>query len=32
MPICAFAFKHPPQSMPLETAEKLFADFIAGEA
>ena len=32
LPICAYAFKHPPQLMPLETAEKLFADFIAGEA
>jgi myo-inositol-1-phosphate synthase len=30
LPICAYAFKHPPQMMSLETAEKLFADFIAG--
>jgi myo-inositol-1-phosphate synthase len=30
-PICAYAFKHPPQLMSLETAEKLFAHFIAGE-
>ena len=28
LPICAYAFKHPPQMMPLETAEKMFADFI----
>jgi len=28
LPICAYAFKHPPQIMPLETAEKMFADFI----
>ncbi len=31
LPICAYAFKHPPQQMPLETAEKMFADFIAEE-
>ncbi|MDH5786938.1 MAG: inositol-3-phosphate synthase [Candidatus Bathyarchaeota archaeon] len=31
MPICAYAFKHPPQLMPLETAEKMFADFIMKE-
>jgi myo-inositol-1-phosphate synthase len=29
MPICAYAFKHPPEMVPLETAEKMFADFIA---
>jgi len=28
LPICAYAFKHPPQMMPLEAAEKIFADFI----
>jgi myo-inositol-1-phosphate synthase len=28
-PICAYAFKHPPEMVPLETAEKMFADFIA---
>ena len=28
LPICAYAFKHPPQMMPLETAEKMFVDFI----
>jgi myo-inositol-1-phosphate synthase len=28
LPICAYAFKHPPQQMSLEDAEKLFADFI----
>lgn len=27
LPICAYAFKHPPQIIPLETAEKMFADF-----
>jgi myo-inositol-1-phosphate synthase len=32
MPICAYAFKHPPQLLSLEAAEKLFADFIAGNA
>jgi myo-inositol-1-phosphate synthase len=31
-PICAYAFKHPPQMMSLETAEKLFTDFIAEKA
>ena len=29
LPICAYAFKHPPQPMPLEDAERMFADFIA---
>jgi myo-inositol-1-phosphate synthase len=29
MPICAFAFKHPPQTVSLETAEKMFSDFIS---
>jgi myo-inositol-1-phosphate synthase len=29
LPICAYAFKHPPQMMTLETAEKLFAEFIS---
>lgn len=29
MPICAYAFKHPPKMMSLEKAEKMFADFIA---
>jgi myo-inositol-1-phosphate synthase len=28
MPICAYAFKHPPQQVPLETAEQMFTDFI----
>jgi myo-inositol-1-phosphate synthase len=28
-PICAYAFKHPPKQVPLETAEKLFAEFTA---
>jgi len=29
LPICAYAFKHPPQPMSLEEAERMFADFIA---
>ncbi len=29
LPICAYAFKHPPQMMSLETAEKMFVEFIA---
>jgi myo-inositol-1-phosphate synthase len=29
LPICAYAFKHPPKQIPIETAEKMFADFIA---
>ncbi len=28
IPLCAFAFKRPPQMMPLETAEKAFNTFI----
>jgi myo-inositol-1-phosphate synthase len=28
VPICAYAFKHPPEMIPLEAAEKMFADFI----
>jgi myo-inositol-1-phosphate synthase len=32
VPICAYAFKHPPQLVPLETAEKMFAEFISEEA
>jgi myo-inositol-1-phosphate synthase len=32
LPICAYAFKHPPQMMPLETAEKIFTDFIMEKA
>lgn len=31
LPICAYAFKHPPQHVPSETAEKMFADFITDE-
>ncbi len=31
-PVCAYAFKHPPQLMPLETAEELFAEFVTEEA
>ena len=30
LPICAYAFKHPPQLMPIETAEKKFVGFIRG--
>jgi myo-inositol-1-phosphate synthase len=29
LPICVYAFKHPPQLVSLETAEKMFAEFIA---
>jgi myo-inositol-1-phosphate synthase len=32
LPICAYAFKHPPQMMALETAEKLFAEFVSEKA
>jgi len=32
LPISAYAFKHPPQLMPLETAEKAFNDFIKRNA
>jgi len=32
LPICAYAFKHPSQLMPLETAEKMFTDFITEKA
>ena len=28
LPICVYAFKHPPQLMPIESAERMFADFI----
>lgn len=31
LPICVYAFKHPPQMFSLETAEKMFADFIMKE-
>jgi myo-inositol-1-phosphate synthase len=31
LPISAYAFKHPPQLMPIETAEKTFANFIRGD-
>jgi myo-inositol-1-phosphate synthase len=30
-PICAYGFKHPPQLVALETAEKMFAQFVTGE-
>lgn len=29
LPICAYAFKHPPKPVSLEKAEKMFADFVA---
>jgi myo-inositol-1-phosphate synthase len=29
LPICAYAFKNPPQLMPLEDAEKMFSEFTA---
>jgi myo-inositol-1-phosphate synthase len=31
-PICAYAFKHPPQMVSIETAEKIFTDFIMEKA
>jgi myo-inositol-1-phosphate synthase len=31
MPVCAYGFKHPPQLVTLEMAEKMFAQFVAGE-
>jgi myo-inositol-1-phosphate synthase len=32
MPICAYAFKHPPRLTSIETAENMFADFMAKPA
>ncbi len=32
LPICTYAFKHPPQIAPLETAEMLFKEFIMEKA
>ncbi len=32
LPISAYAFKHPPQLIPIEMAERTFADFISGKA
>ena len=32
LPICAYAFKHPPQLMPLEATEKMFAEFTIEKA
>jgi myo-inositol-1-phosphate synthase len=29
LPICAYAFKHPPQLLPLEKAEEIFKEFIS---
>jgi myo-inositol-1-phosphate synthase len=29
MPICAYAFKHPPRTVSIEAAEKMFVDFIS---
>jgi myo-inositol-1-phosphate synthase len=31
-PVCAYAFKRPPEMMPLETAERVFGSFIKGKA
>jgi myo-inositol-1-phosphate synthase len=31
LPICAYAFKHPPKMVSLETAEKMFEDFLMRE-
>jgi len=28
LPVCAYGFKHPPQLMPLETAEKMFNEYV----
>jgi myo-inositol-1-phosphate synthase len=32
IPLCAYAFKRPPQMMPLETAEEAFTTFIRENA
>jgi myo-inositol-1-phosphate synthase len=32
LPICAYAFKHPPEIVPLETAEEMFSDFVMDKA
>ncbi len=32
IPVCAYAFKRPPEMMPLETAERVFGSFIKGKA
>jgi hypothetical protein len=32
MPVCAYAFKRPPQLVPLETAEEMFKHFITENA
>ncbi|MEM2911809.1 MAG: inositol-3-phosphate synthase [Candidatus Bathyarchaeia archaeon] len=29
LPICAYAFKHPPQLLPLEKAEEIFREFVS---
>ena len=28
LPVCVYAFKRPPQLVPLETAEKMFTSFV----
>jgi myo-inositol-1-phosphate synthase len=32
VPVCAYAFKHPPNLVPLETAEEMFSEYIAESA
>jgi len=32
LPICAYAFKHPPQLLPLEKAEEIFMEFVSKSA
>jgi myo-inositol-1-phosphate synthase len=32
VPVCAYAFKRPPQMLPLETAEEMFKRFIIENA
>ncbi|MEM3626909.1 MAG: inositol-3-phosphate synthase [Candidatus Bathyarchaeia archaeon] len=31
LPICVYAFKHPPKMVSLEVAEKMFSDFLVGK-
>lgn len=32
LPVCTYAFKHPPHLVPFEVSEKMFAEFAAKEA